>query len=113
MKLAEALLRRKELQQRLDRIEPVMQNKGMLFKTIVRRVSVSDGVDEATLHVPKMTLGQATEEFDYYAKRLRLIDAAIQQANWTMDVESVFQDCDVNADYVPPEVNPKDKDEIS
>jgi len=113
MKLAEALLRRKELQQRLDRIQPIMENKNMLFKTIVRRVNAAEGVDEATLHVPKMTLGQVTAEFDYYAKRLRLVDATIQQANWTTEVEGVIGDCDINADYVPPIEDPKDKDELS
>lgn len=103
MKLAEALLRRKELQQRLTLIKPVMANMDKLFKVQVKRISVSEGIDEATIAAPRLTLGQVTAEHDFYAKRLRLIDAAIQQANWTMDVESTFSDCDVNADYVPPE----------
>lgn len=103
MKLAEALLRRKELQQRLANIKPILSNQDNLFKTHVKRMNVAEGVDEATIVVPKLTLGQVTAEHDYYAKRLRLIDAAIQQANWTMDVEAVFSGCDVNADYVPPE----------
>lgn len=103
MKLAEALLRRKELQQRLTNIKPILGNQDNLFKTHVKRINVSDGTDEATIVVPKLTLGQVTAEHDFYAKRLRLIDAAIQQANWTTDVDAVFSECDVNADYVPPE----------
>lgn len=102
MKLAEALLRRKELGQRLANIKPLMSNIDKLFKTHVKRVSVSDGIDEATISAPKLTLGQVTQEHDFYAKRLRLVDAAIQQANWTAEVEAVFSGCDVNEDYVPP-----------
>jgi len=103
MKLAEALLRRKELQQRLNNIAPVMSASDKLFKTHVKRLSAADGIDEATILVPRLTLGQVTAEHDFLAKRLRLVDAAIQQANWTMEVESVFDGCDVNEDYVPPE----------
>lgn len=103
MKLAEALLRRKELQQRLENVKPIMSNSDKLFKTHVKRIAAADGIDEATIIVPKLSLGQVTAEHDFLAKRLRLVDAVIQQANWTAEVDSVFDGCDVNEDYVPPE----------
>ena len=33
-----------------------------------------------------------TKEYDHYAKQLRLVDAAVQQCNWTTEVDSV-EDC--------------------
>ena len=35
----------------------------------------------------KLALSEVTAEYDFYAKRLRLVDAAIQQANWTTEIE--------------------------
>lgn len=61
VKLAEALLRRKELQGKVDRAE-------------------------------------VNREYNHYAKQLRLVDAAIQRANWTTDVEvddTVMRDFEV------------------
>ena len=88
-KLAEALLRRKELQMKIDRIEPILKGISQLFETRVNRVKVTDSIDDLTVSVPKLELNQVTAEFDYYAQKLRLIDAAIQQTNWTADVEGV------------------------
>lgn len=85
MKLAEALLRRKELQGRLDRMGPIRQQD--LYEVRVKRVQVTDSIDEVTAGVPKMTYAQFDQEYSHYAKQLRLIDAAIQRTNWTADVE--------------------------
>jgi hypothetical protein len=65
VKLAEALLRRKELQQKVDRYAKI--NIDGLFETKVQR---------------KMNAC-----YDYHAKHLRLIDAAIQNANWNTPIE--------------------------
>lgn len=85
IKLAEALLRRKELQEKVDRLRRVLDDDMCVLK--VRRISVTDSVDEVTAAVPQVSVRQVTQAFDYNAKQLRRIDAAIQQANWTTDVE--------------------------
>ena len=85
VKLAEALLRRKELQNKIDQISKIKEQD--LFEVHVKRTNVTDSVDDIIAKVPKLELNQVTEEFDFYAKQLRLIDAAIQQANWTTEIE--------------------------
>ena len=92
MKLAEALLRRKELNEKIARIGAIKQDG--LFEVRAKRVNVTDSIDDITASIPKVNLCQITAEYDYYAKQLRLIDAAIQQANWTteLDVEGVMND---------------------
>lgn len=97
-KLAECLLRRKELQQQLDRMGQINQRE--LFDVRVKRQNISESVDEVTAAVPKVTFAEFDQEYRYYAKQLRLIDAAIQQVNWTAEV-SLEHDC--FTDYVPPE----------
>lgn len=85
VKLAEALLRRKELQQKVDQIRNIRDKD--LFEVKARRTNVTDSIDDIIAQVPKVTLSQVTAEYDYYAKQLRLVDAAIQNANWTTEVE--------------------------
>lgn len=85
IKLAEALLRRKELQDKLITLKQIDQ-KG-LFELRVKRVNVTESVDEVTANVPKITAAEVTKAYDWHAKQLRLIDASIQQANWTTEVE--------------------------
>lgn len=85
VKLAEALLRRKELQQKVDVLQHIRDKD--LFEIKARRVSVADGMDEITAQVPKLTAAQVTKEYDWHARQLRLVDAAIQQANWTTEID--------------------------
>ena len=85
IKLAEALLRRKELQQKVDVLKSI-QDKD-LFEVRARRQQVTDSVDDIVAQVPKLTASQVTAEYDWHARQLRLIDSAIQQANWTTVVE--------------------------
>lgn len=84
MKLAEALLRRKELQTKLDRIGAIKDKD--LFVMKFERKQVNENIDDIKAAVPILSLAEVTQEFDHYAKRLRLIDAAIQQANWTTEI---------------------------
>ena len=98
VKLAEALLRRKELQQRVDRITAVQ--KLDVFEMRVKRINVTESIDEVTAAVPKMTRAQVDAEHDFYAKRLRMVDAIIQQANWTTELDAGHGIMD---DYVPAE----------
>jgi len=86
MKLAEALLRRKELQGKVDRIATIKE-RGDIFEIKVTRKAVHEGIDDVVAQVPKLTLAEVTKEYDFYAKRLRLVDAAVQQTNWTTDIE--------------------------
>lgn len=85
VKLAEALLRRKELAEKVKGIQNFKQAD--LYEVKVKRTKVTDDVDDIIASVPKLTLSQVMAELDYYARALRLVDAAIQQANWTTDVE--------------------------
>jgi len=85
VKLAEALLRRKELQGKVDALRQIKEKD--LFEVKVRRQPVSDSIDEVIAQVPKITASQVTQEFDWHSRQLRLIDAAIQQANWTCEID--------------------------
>ena len=84
VKLAEALLRRKELQGKVDQLKQIKQDA--LFKMQAKRISVNDSLDDVQAAVPILEVNQVTAEFDFYARQLRLIDSAIQQANWTCEV---------------------------
>lgn len=85
MKLADALLRRKELQQKVDQIRSIKDKD--LFEMKYQRKQVNDSVDDIVAQVPKVDLNQVTSEYDYYANKLRIIDGAIQQLNWTTDIQ--------------------------
>lgn len=84
MKLADALLRRKELQQKVDQIRSIKDKD--LFEFVFERKQVNDSLDDIKARLPKCDLSQVTKEYDYYANKLRLIDAGIQQLNWTTDI---------------------------
>lgn len=97
-KLAQALLRRKELQGKVDALQQI--NAKALYEVKAVRKQVNETWDDIVLQVPKLTASQITNELDWHARQLRLVDAVIQQANWETDViveDSVF------ADYVAPE----------
>lgn len=85
IKLAEALLRRKELQGKVDVLKNIKDRD--LFEVKARRQQVTEGIDDIVAQVPKLTASQVTKEFDWHARQLRLIDAAIQQANWTTGIQ--------------------------
>jgi len=84
MKLADALLRRKELQQKVDQLRTIKDKD--IFEFRFERKQVNDNLDDIKAQVPILEANQVTAEFDYYANKLRLIDAAIQQLNWTTDI---------------------------
>lgn len=85
VKLAEALLRRKELQGKVDVLKQI-QDKN-LFEVKAQRKQVTDSIDDIVAMVPKLTASQVTAEHDWHARQLRLVDAAIQQANWTCEID--------------------------
>ena len=85
VKLAEALLRRKELQQKVDVLRSIKDKD--LFEVKARRQPVGDGIDDVVAQVPKLEAAQVTKEYDWHARQLREIDAAIQQANWITELD--------------------------
>lgn len=100
VKLAEALLRRKELQEKVDQLRSI--NVEGLFETQAKRVKVTDSVDDLVAKVPRISMGQVSHAFDAHAKALRKVDAAIQRANWETDIE--VEDT-VMQDYVDPYID--------
>jgi len=98
LKLAEALLRRKELGEKVKSVQNFKQAD--LYEVKAKRVHVAENIDDLTLSVPKLNLSQVLSEFDFYSRQLRLIDGAIQQANWTVEI-------DVNDTVVQDWVAPK------
>jgi len=95
IKLAEALLRRKELQEKVDQLRQIKTDG--LFEVKVTRKAAHEGIDDVIAQVPKVGIDQVTDAYDYHSKRLRLVDAAIQQANWNTEIEV---DDKVMADYI-------------
>lgn len=85
MKLADALLRRKELADKVAQVRSI--SNADVYELVLERRQVNETIDDIKAKVPKLDLKQVTAEFDYYSKQLRLIDAAIQQLNWTTDIE--------------------------
>lgn len=94
MKLAEGLLLRKQLVSKLEQLKPLKKqaDEGFFHKR-VQRINVSqgtadtEGVDEVTTETPKITPKEIYEEWDQTATSLRKLDAEIQRANWTADID--------------------------
>ena len=99
VKLAEALLRRKELQGKVNQLSSIKDRD--LYEVKGKRTKVTDEVDDLVLQVPLLSAQQVTAEHDWHARQLRLVDAAIQQANWTTSVTVAD---DVMSDYKAPEM---------
>jgi hypothetical protein len=97
VRLAEALLRRKELQEKVDQLRSIKDKD--LFEVRARRQNVTENVDDVVAQVPLLSSAEVTHAFDWHAKRLRMIDALIQQANWTTEISV---DETVMTDYEAP-----------
>lgn len=98
IKLAEALLRRKELAAKVEILDK-FKNNHLFYEIRHQRIKATDGMDDLNLDVPKLSASQVTAEYDHYARALRLIDAAIQQANWTCELNV---DDKTMSDYIEP-----------
>ena len=85
IKLAEALLRRKELGEKVSYLQKSMTH--VLKETITKRVRVDQGYDDIVAECPKITVNEFTAALDWHSKQLRLVDAYIQQANWTTELD--------------------------
>ncbi len=86
IKLAEALLRRKELAEKLNIVRQIKDTQ-LIYQVRNKRIQVTEQIESLDVDFPKLTLSQVTAEYDYTAKQLRLVDALIQQANWTTALE--------------------------
>lgn len=88
MKIAEGLLLRKQLQAKTEQLKPLrdLGDRGV-FDQQVKRTNVSENVDELTIVTPRVTLADITRTYDHYATQLRKLDAALQKANWTHDLD--------------------------
>ena len=85
IKLAEALLRRKELNEKIEVLRAI---KGQdLFEVRVQRKLAHEGIDDVIAQIPKLSINDVTAAYDWTARQLRLVDAAIQQANWTTEID--------------------------
>lgn len=85
IKLAEALLRRKELAEKLTLVRQI-KDAQLVYQVRNKRLNVTEQIDSLDVDFPKLELSQVTAEYDFTAKQLRLIDALIQQANWTTEL---------------------------
>lgn len=88
MKIAEALVLRKHLEQKVRQLEPVkVAGENGAFELKTERVKITDEVDEVKFQIPKVELSSITKEYDMYSKALRQLDTAIQAANWQYEVD--------------------------
>jgi len=88
MKIAQALLLRKQLEAKVNQLTPVKQlGENGLFELKTQRRNVTDNTDEVTFQIPKITLSEITKEYDKYASALRKLDASVQKANWQYEVD--------------------------
>lgn len=83
--LASALLRRKELQQKVEVLKQIEAKA--LFEVKAKRMNVTDNLDDIIAQVPKLKPEEVTAAFDWHARRLREVDLAIQQANHATQIE--------------------------
>ena len=89
MLLADCLLRRKELQDKLQGLSNIKSKD--IYDIKVKRMSVSESIDDVTMTIPKLEYNQVVAENNYVSSQLRRIDAAIQRCNWTTEVADVDQ----------------------
>ena len=88
MKIAEALLLRKQLQDKVEQLKPLkLQGEQGILEVQSKRVNISENTDEVQFQIPKIALKDVTKTYDHYATELRKLDASIQKANWEFDVD--------------------------
>ena len=88
MKIAEALLLRKQLEAKVKQLEPLkIQGENGVYDFKTERISAGENIDEVKMQVPRVTLDSITKEYDHYATELRKLDTSIQKANWEFDVD--------------------------
>lgn len=93
MKIAQALLLRKQLEEKVKQLLPIKNigDQG-LFEMRTQRKKINEDTDEVSFQIPKITLAEITKEYDRYATALRKLDGAVQKANWQWDVDFTDKD---------------------
>lgn len=87
MKIAEALLLRKQLEAKVKQLEALkMSGDNGVYQDQINRVKVTDEVDQITMKIARIDIRSVTADYDHYASQLRKLDASIQQANWAFEV---------------------------
>lgn len=84
IKLAELLLLRKELEAKRSQLQDIKRDD--LFKLMVKRVPAHEGLDDLTMQVPLCAVSEVTAHYDFVCKKLRIVDALIQNTNWTTEI---------------------------
>ena len=82
--LAECLLRRKELQDKLQGLSNIKDKD--IFEVKVERRRAHESIDDVIAKVPKLEFNQVVAEYNLVSSQLRKIDAIIQRMNWTVEV---------------------------
>tara|TARA_R100001163_G_C4997272_1_gene147735 strand:- start:416 stop:736 length:321 start_codon:yes stop_codon:yes gene_type:complete len=82
--LAELLIRRNDLKDKLERVKPLTNRD--LYGQKVQRISVSDSVDEVTVQVPRLSYDEIDGNWNHISRQLRKVDALIQRTNWETQV---------------------------
>lgn len=73
-----------------EKIEGLQNIKKVdIFEIKVKRMKVSDSIDDVTMTIPKMEYNQVVQEYNYVASQLRKVDAHIQKTNWTTELSGV------------------------
>lgn len=101
--LAEALLRRKELQEKVDQLRTIKDKD--IFDTKAVRRQAAEGIDDIVAKVPMLNAAAVTREYDFYARALRQVDAIIQRTNWETQVQVADT---VLADFEPAQLPRKE-----
>lgn len=87
MKIAEALLYRKQCEAKVQQLTGIKQfGETGALELKVQRIKINDEIEEAKLTIPRVTMEEVTREYDFWAGELRKVDAAIQEANWKYTV---------------------------
>ena len=110
MKIAQALLLRKQLEEKVKQLTPIknLGDQG-LFEMKTARKKINEEVDEVTFQIPKVAMAEVTKEYDKYATALRKLDGAIQRANWEFDVDFSDKENPLGGDTEVTDVRPKKK----
>lgn len=88
MKIAEALLLRKQLEAKVKQLEPLkMAGDNGIYDQKVERKQISDNVDEIKTTTPRLTVSSITAAYDHYANQLRQLDGKIQESNWATVID--------------------------
>lgn len=87
VELARLLLRRAYLAKKVLQLDTILKNAASTFEPKITRRPAHEGIDDVTIVASKVKREELESARDFYSKRLRLVDQAIQHCNWTVDVE--------------------------